>query len=70
LVKDPAEAAKNLRLLWVSCGDRDNLMRISRGFHDALEEKKVPHVWHVDSGGHDFSVWKADLYHFAPLLFR
>jgi hypothetical protein len=21
-------------------------------------------------GGHDFAVWKADLYHFAPLLFR
>jgi enterochelin esterase-like enzyme len=71
LVKDPAEAAKKLRLLWVSCGDRDNLMRVSQRFHDTLEEKKVPHVWHVHSGGgHDFAVWKADLYHFAPLLFR
>src|SRR5262245_13354689 len=70
LLKDPADAAKKLRLLWVSCGDRDNLMRISKGFHDVLEEKKVPHVWHVDSGGHDFTVWKTDLYHFAPLLFR
>ena len=40
-------------------------------FHDELEEKKVPHVWHVHSGGgHNFAVWKADLYHFAPLLFR
>ena len=45
-------------------------MRISRGFHDALEKKNVPHVWHVDTGGHDFTVWKTDLYHFAPLLFR
>jgi len=70
LVKDPADVAKKLKLLWVSCGDRDGLMRISRGFHDTLEEKKVPHVWHIDSGGHDFAVWKADLYHFAPLLFR
>jgi enterochelin esterase-like enzyme len=70
VVKDPADAAKKLQLLWVSCGDRDGLMRISQGFHDALEQKKVPHVWHVDSGGHDFTVWKTDLYHFAPLLFR
>jgi enterochelin esterase-like enzyme len=70
LLKDPADAAKKLRLLWVSCGDRDNLMRISKGFHDVMEEKKVPHVWHVDTGGHDFAVWKTDLYHFAPLLFR
>jgi enterochelin esterase-like enzyme len=70
LVKDPADAAKKLRLLWVSCGDRDNLMRVSQRFHETLEEKKVPHVWHVHSGGHDFTVWKTDLYHFTPLLFR
>jgi enterochelin esterase-like enzyme len=70
LVKDPA-AAKKLRLLWVSCGDRDNLLRISQRFHEVLEEKKVPHVWHVHpGGGHDFTVWRADLYHFAQLLFR
>src|SRR5439155_17155516 len=42
LVKVPADAAKKLRLLWVSCGDRDRLMNISQGFHDALEQKKVP----------------------------
>jgi hypothetical protein len=30
----------------------------------------VQHVWHVHSGGHDFTVWKTGLYHFAPLLFR
>jgi enterochelin esterase-like enzyme len=70
LVKDPADAAKQLKLLWVSCGDRDGLLRISRGFHDALEQMKVPHVWQVDSGGHDFTVWRTNLYHFAPLLFR
>jgi enterochelin esterase-like enzyme len=71
LVKDWAQAAKKLKLLWLSCGDEDGLMRISRSFHDALEAKKVPHVWHVHSGGgHDFAVWKTDLYYFAPLLFR
>jgi enterochelin esterase-like enzyme len=70
LVKDPEAAAKKLRLLWVSCGDKDGLMRISKNFHDTLEAKKVPHVWHIDSGGHDFTVWKTDLYHFAPRLFR
>ncbi len=70
LVKDPAEAAKQLRLLWVSCGDRDNLMRISKRFHEDLEKMKVPHVWHVDSGAHEWPVWKNDLYLLAPLLFR
>ena len=72
LIKDPAaEAAKKLRLLYVACGDKDGLFRISQGVHDALEEKKVPHVYRViPGGGHDFKVWKTDLYHFAPLLFR
>ncbi|HEY8503455.1 MAG TPA: alpha/beta hydrolase-fold protein, partial [Gemmataceae bacterium] len=70
LVKDPAEAAKKLRLLWVSCGDADRLMRISRAFHETLEENNVPHVWHVDAGGHTWPVWKNDLYLFAQKLFR
>lgn len=70
LIENPDESAKQLKLLWLSCGDRDGLMRFSRGFHEDLEAKGVPHVWQVDSGGHDFAVWKTNLYHFAPLLFR
>ena len=45
-------------------------MRISKTFHDTLDEKKVPHVWHIDTGGHDWTVWKTDLYLLAPRLFR
>jgi predicted peptidase len=70
LIKDPAEASKTLRLLWVSCGDKDGLMRLSKAFHDTLDEKKVPHVWQIDSGGHEWTVWKTDLYGLAPRLFR
>jgi enterochelin esterase-like enzyme len=71
LLKDPAEATKKLRLLYVACGDRDGLSRISEGVHRMLDEKKVPHVYRVIAGGqHDFKVWKSDLYHFAQLIFR
>ena len=71
LIKDHAEAAKKLRLLYVACGDKDGLFRISEGVHKMLDEKKVPHVYRVIPGGrHDFKVWKSDLYHFAQLLFR
>jgi enterochelin esterase-like enzyme len=71
LLKDPAEAARKLRLLYVACGDKDRLFRISQGVHSLLDEKKVPHVYRViPGGGHDFKVWKSDLYHFAQLLFR
>src|SRR5207302_2632174 len=65
LIKDHAEAAKKLRLLYVACGDKDGLFRISQDVHTMLEEKKVPHLYNVIPGGqHDFQVWKSDLYHF------
>jgi enterochelin esterase-like enzyme len=71
LIKDPADAAKKLKLLYVACGDKDGLMRISEGVHKMLDENKVPHVYRVIPGGqHDFKVWKSDLYHIAQLLFR
>jgi enterochelin esterase-like enzyme len=71
LIKDHAEAAKSLKLLYVACGDKDGLMRISEGVHKMLDDKKVPHVWRVIPGGrHDFKVWKSDLYTFAQLIFR
>jgi enterochelin esterase-like enzyme len=71
LIKDPAEAAKELRLLYIVCGDRDGLLRISQGVHAMLNEKKVAHVYRVIPGGrHDFKVWTSALYDFAPLLFR
>ena len=70
LIKNHAEAAKKLRLLYVACGDKDGLFRISQGVHNMLDEKKVPHVYIVIPGGqHDFKVWKSDLYRFAQLVF-
>jgi enterochelin esterase-like enzyme len=71
LIKDPEVAAGKLRLLYIACGDKDGLFRISQGVHKMLDEKKVPHQYNViPGGGHDFNVWKSDLYHFAQLVFR
>jgi enterochelin esterase-like enzyme len=69
LVSDP-DQAKKIRLLWVSCGDKDTLLKSNTAFHNALEEKKVPHIWHVEPGAHTFAVWRNDLYLLAPRLFR
>lgn len=70
LVPDPEAAKKKLKLLWISCGDQDGLMNYSYRTHTYLKEKGVPHIWHVDSGKHDFLVWKNDLYLFSQLLFK
>ena len=64
------DAKQRLKLLWLSCGDQDGLIGISQRAHAYLKEKNVPHIWHVDSGKHDFAVWKNDLYLFSQLLFR
>jgi enterochelin esterase-like enzyme len=69
LLPDP-EAAKQLKLLWLSCGNKDGLIFISQGVHAYLKEKKVPHVWHVDSHGHDASEWKQALHYFVQQLFH
>lgn len=65
-----AAARKKFRLLWLSCGDRDTLMNGNKSFHNALDENKVAHLWHVDSGAHNWPVWKNDLYLLSQLLFR
>jgi enterochelin esterase-like enzyme len=74
--KKPAEllpepdVAKKLKLLWLSCGNKDGLIRISQGVHAYLKEKEVPHVWHVASHGHDPPEWKQALYYFVQKLFQ
>jgi enterochelin esterase-like enzyme len=62
-------ADKPFRLLWVSCGDTDRLLDASKAFHAALEKNHVPHLWHVDAGGHTWPVWKNDLFLLAQRLF-
>lgn len=70
LVPDPEKATRQLKLLYVSCGNKDGLIRISQGVHAYLKEKNVPHIWHVDEHAHDFQHWKNGLYNFAQLLFK
>jgi enterochelin esterase-like enzyme len=69
LVPDPA-VLKQLKLLWLSVGNRDNLLRVSKGVHDYLTEKGVPHIWRVDTNGHDTGEMTSSLYYFAQKLFK
>jgi len=70
LVPDPDQATKQLKLLYVSCGNKDGLIRISQNVHAYLKEKNVPHIWHVDEHAHDFQHWKKALYQFSQLIFK
>lgn len=68
LVADPRRL--QLRLLWLSCGDRDVLLGLAQGWRRRFQEAGLEHVWHVGPGIHNFEVWRADLYWLAQRLFR
>ena len=70
LVPDPAAAREKLKLLYISCGNRDGLINFSQDVHRYLKEHDVPHIWNVDDFGHDPAHWASNLYHFAQRIFR
>jgi len=70
LVPDPAKATPMLKILWISGGNKDGLLRITQGFHAYLKEHNVPHIYHVDDNGHDFKHWKNSFYWFAQQIFK
>ncbi len=70
LVPDVELAKDKLKLLWISCGDKDNLLMFSSRTHDYLKVNGVPHIYQIETGYHDFKVWKSGLYKFSQLLFK
>jgi hypothetical protein len=54
----------------VALSARDNLLRVSKGVHDYLTERGVPHIWRVDTNGHGTAVMTNSLYRFAQKLFK
>lgn len=70
LVPNPEDVKNKLKLLWLSCGDQDGLINFTNRTHDYLEKHQVPHIYYIEPGGHDFKVWKNDLYMVSQLLFK
>ena len=70
IVSDPDKVEEKLDLLFISCGDEDDLLHISENMHQYLAENEVSHIWLEDSGGHDWHVWKNGLYYFSQMIFK
>jgi enterochelin esterase-like enzyme len=70
LIPDIETARKKLKLLWIGCGNKDGLFRISENAHRYLNEIGMPHVWNVDTNGHDNKEWDRNLYLFAQYIFK
>ncbi len=61
---------QKLKLFWLSCGNKGELIRISQGMHAYLKKKEIPHVWNVDGHAYDPTEWRNNLYSFMQRLFR
>jgi enterochelin esterase-like enzyme len=70
LVPKIQQAKDKLSLLWIGCGDKDNLITGSWNLHQGLVKAKIDHVWYVDSGVHEVPVWNNNLYLMAQMLFK
>jgi enterochelin esterase-like enzyme len=65
-----AKANDSLRLLWISCGKDDGLVKANRQFVQWLDAQGVKHTWTEVPGTHSWRVWRRNLAAFTPLLFR
>lgn len=70
LIPDAEKTKKQLKLLWLSCGNQDGLIRISQQLQRYLKENDVPHIWNVDSHKHDATHWRNNLYYFVQRVFQ
>lgn len=70
LIPDVVACKKQLKLLYISCGNKDGLISFSQKLHRFAKTNDIPHVWNVDSHGHDATTWRNNLYHFLQRAFR
>ena len=70
LIPQPVLIKEKLKLLFISCGASDGLVNVSKRTHDYLSKNEVPHIYFVEPGYHDFTIWKNSLYMFSQLIFK
>ncbi len=69
LVPDPS-VPKKLKLVWLSGGNKDGLLPITRTVHEYLKENGVPHIYNVDDEAHTNLEWDRNLYLFSQRIFK
>lgn len=71
-MKENAEKINaNLKLFWFSEGGPEDIAyKNGKIMLGKLDELKIKHTYYEYPGGHTWPVWRNDLLHFAPLLFK
>ena len=69
-ISDLTAKDANLKLLWIACGTSDDLITGNRDFSSALKAQGLQVTEIETPGAHTWLVWRDNLVHFAPLLFK
>jgi enterochelin esterase-like enzyme len=70
LAKNPAQANKQIDLLWIACGTEDAALKGASTLHRALEQASIKHTYLETAGAHHWRVWRRYLRDLSPLLFK
>jgi len=70
LLPDPPAARSQLKLFYLSCGNKDGLISFSQAVHVYAKEHDIPHIWNVDDHAHDGETWGSNLNQFTQRIFR
>jgi hypothetical protein len=63
LIQNPECVRNKLKLIYLSCGNKDGLINFSQGVHRYLKDQDIPHIWNVDDHGHDGETWASNYYY-------
>jgi enterochelin esterase-like enzyme len=71
LLENPEKSNKQLKLLWIGCGEEDSLFNGNADFEKLLTSKNIRHEWHATSEyGHIWRLWRVYLNDLLPKLFN
>uniref|UniRef100_A0A7C3E5F8 Esterase family protein n=1 Tax=Gracilinema caldarium TaxID=215591 RepID=A0A7C3E5F8_9SPIR len=70
VTKFKVENNKTSPLIYVLCGESDNLLFVSQNINNYLTSKGIPHTSKTMPGNHEWSVWKEGLRSFVQMIFR
>ena len=69
LIPTPDEFRGKMKLIYLSCGNKDGLINFSQRTEAYLTQHDIAHVWNVDDHAHDAPEWANNFYHFAQMVF-
>ncbi len=70
-LENPEKSNKQLKLLWIGCGEEDSLFASNSNFEKLLTSRNIRHEWEATPGyGHIYRLWRVYLSDLLPKLFN